>query len=87
MIIVFWSPNTQVQGRVTVLEGGVLDAVGPVGLVGDLAVCQRSGRVPDLRLHMVSSSPGQRTGVHREGCGGFSENSWRKEKRMLARVK
>lgn len=64
---------------VTVLERSVLDAVGPVGVVGNQTVRQRSGRVPDLRLHVVSSSPGQGTSVHCKLCGGFSENSCRRE--------
>lgn len=64
---------------VTVLKWSVLDAVCAISLIHDLTVCQCSRRVPDLRLHVVSSPPGQRTGVHRELCGGFSENSWRRE--------
>lgn len=68
---------------VTVLEWSVLHIVGPVGVVLDQTVCQSSRRVPDLRLHVVSSSPVQRTGIHREVCGGFSENSWRREERLF----
>lgn len=61
----------------TVLVGRVLHAVGSICFIGDQAVCQRSGRVLDLGLHVVSALPGQRTSVHCELCGGFSENSWR----------
>lgn len=64
---------------VTVLVGGVLDAVGPVCVVDDLAVRQSSGWVPDLGLHVVSSPPAQSTGVHREVRGGFSENGLKKK--------
>lgn len=69
----------QCSRHVTVLEGSVLDAVGPVGIVRNQTVCQHSGRVLDLRLHVVSSSSAQRTSVHCKLCGGFSENSCRRE--------
>lgn len=70
---------------VTVLKRSVLNDVGPIGLVSNQTICQRSGRVPDLCLHVVSSSLGQRTSIHRKLCGGFSKNTWwRKEgKRYL----
>ena len=69
----------QCSGCVTVLEGSVLDAVGSISVVSNQTVRQLSGRVLNLRLYVVSSAPAQRTGVHGERCGGFSENTWRRE--------
>lgn len=77
----FMLSSSVLTGCVTIFKRSVLDTVGAISLVCNHTVCQSSRRVLDRRLYVVSTSPGQRTSIHRELCGGFSENSWREGKR------
>lgn len=68
--------SSGLTGCVTIFKRSVLDTVGAIGFVCNHTVCQSSRRVLDRRLYVVATPPGQRTSIHCELCGGFSENSW-----------
>lgn len=85
----FMLSSSVLTGCVTIFKRSVLDTVGAIGLVCNHTVHQSSGRILDRRLYVVSTSPGQRTSIHCELCGGFSENSWREGnggRRVLSRT-
>lgn len=85
----FMLSSSVLTGCVTIFKRSVLDTVGAIGLVCNHTVCQSSRRVLDRRLYVVATPPGQRTSIHCELCGGFSENSWRegnRGRRVLSRT-
>lgn len=85
----FMLSSSVLTGCVTIFKRSVLNTVGAIGLVCNTTVCQSSRRVLDHHLYVVATSPGQRTSIHCELCGGFSENSWRegnRGRRVLSRT-